>query len=340
MYGKFVYLCGANDQLTAMPIVSYIIPVYNVGPYLRECVDSCLGQNGNHDYEIVLVDDGSTDDSGAICDEYASSHDNVKVVHQPNAGLPAARNKGLSVATGQRVLFVDSDDFVSPDQLSVCLGAVNRYGDVDMVQFAYEYVKHTGESMGKVKGAKCNNLYTDITRYGNDGNYKPVSVGYLINRSLLDGHDLRFDETLRATEDAHFTLRYLFYCKRIVTISDVLYYYRQRPGSIMNQRVNYRVPYHHLKVAELLMAFFHDQSSGGDYPRFFKKQTTQLVVSFLKKLYKFEGNDKRRAYADYAKFKQYAKNYPGSLVGGFNMGVAKLNISLYRRMRRFFHGKL
>ena len=137
MYGKFVYLCGANDQLTAMPIVSYIIPVYNVGPYLRECVDSCLGQNGNHDYEIVLVDDGSTDDSGAICDEYASSHDNVKVVHQPNAGLPAARNKGLSVATGQRVLFVDSDDFVSPDQLSVCFGAVNRYGDVDMVQFAY-----------------------------------------------------------------------------------------------------------------------------------------------------------------------------------------------------------
>ena len=279
MYGKFVYLCGANDQLTAMPIVSYIVPVYNVGPYLRECVDSCLGQNGNHDYEIVLVDDGSTDDSGAICDEYASSHDDVRVV------------------------------------------------DVDMVQFAYEYVKHTGESMGKVKGAKCNNLYTDITRYGNDGNYKPVSVGYLINRSLLEGHDLRFDETLRATEDAHFTLRYLFYCKRIVTISDVLYYYRQRPGSIMNQRVNYRVPYHHLKVAELLMAFFHDQSSGGDYPRFFKKQTTQLVVSFLKKLYKFEGNDKRRAYADYAKFKQYAKNYPGSLVGGFNMGGARLTIT-------------
>ena len=61
--------------------------------------------------------------------------------------------------------------------------------------------------MGKVTGAMCNNVYTDITRYGNDGNYKPVSVGYLINRSLLDGHDLRFDEPLRATEEAHFTWR-------------------------------------------------------------------------------------------------------------------------------------
>ena len=86
-------------MFNTMPTVSIILPIYNVEPYLRECIDSCIEQVDAPDYEIILVDDGSTDNCGAICDEYALLHDNIKVVHQRNSGLAAARNAGLALST-------------------------------------------------------------------------------------------------------------------------------------------------------------------------------------------------------------------------------------------------
>lgn len=96
---------------------SIIIPVYNVEKYLNECVDSVLNQK-NVDYEIILVDDGSTDNSGQICDEYLKKHSNVSVIHKVNGGLSDARNAGLESAEGDYILFVDSDDKIEENSLS------------------------------------------------------------------------------------------------------------------------------------------------------------------------------------------------------------------------------
>lgn len=91
------------------PLVSIIIPVYNVEPYLKECLDSIVNQTYSL-LEIILVDDGSTDQSGVICDEYAEKDDRIRVIHQHNQGLSMARNAGMEIMTGEWVMFVDSDD--------------------------------------------------------------------------------------------------------------------------------------------------------------------------------------------------------------------------------------
>ena len=94
--------------------LSIIVPIYNVALYLRKCVDSLLAQDIT-DYEIILVDDGSPDECPQTCNEYAEKYDNIKVVHQENAGLSAARNSGIAVAQGDYILFVDSDDYLQPN---------------------------------------------------------------------------------------------------------------------------------------------------------------------------------------------------------------------------------
>lgn len=107
------------------PLISIIVPVYNVSKYLRECLDSVCAQEGINS-EIIVVDDGSTDGSGEICDEYAGKHANLKVIHKQNGGLASARNAGLDVMNGDYVGFVDSDDYIAADMYKVLLQAMMK----------------------------------------------------------------------------------------------------------------------------------------------------------------------------------------------------------------------
>lgn len=137
--------------MTLMTKLSFIVPVYNVAPYLRKCVDSLLVQDYN-DYEIILVDDGSTDSSGAICDEYVSSNELVnervrelerpliRVIHQQNSGLSAARNAGIECANGEYLCFVDSDDYWESNVLGGLMEQVERE-KLDVLRFDYQNVR-------------------------------------------------------------------------------------------------------------------------------------------------------------------------------------------------------
>ncbi len=119
----------------AMPLITLIVPIYNVEDYLRQCVDSLLAQTYKN-IEILLVDDGSTDESGSIADQYAQCDQRVHVFHQPNGGISAARNKGLDVMTGDYVMFVDSDDYVDKDFCKEALRLAIEH-HVDVVSFGY-----------------------------------------------------------------------------------------------------------------------------------------------------------------------------------------------------------
>ena len=112
------------DSVEDYGLISVIIPVYNVEPYLRQCVDSVLSQTYQN-IEIILVDDGSTDSSGIICDDYAHKHNNLKVIHKKNAGLSEARNSGLEVANGSYIAFIDSDDWISKDNFEKMITEIN-----------------------------------------------------------------------------------------------------------------------------------------------------------------------------------------------------------------------
>ena len=119
------------------PLISVIVPVYNVAPYLLRCLDSLKSQSYRH-LELILIDDGSTDDSGIICDDFARTDSRAIVIHQPNAGLSAARNSGLKIAKGEYVTFVDSDDFVAPGYVECLLTALKDSGSALSVCSHYE----------------------------------------------------------------------------------------------------------------------------------------------------------------------------------------------------------
>ncbi|MCF2661511.1 glycosyltransferase family 2 protein [Pseudoflavonifractor phocaeensis] len=127
---------------TEKPLISVIVPVYNVGPYLTPCVDSLLGQT-HQNMEILLIDDGSTDGSGAVCDGYAARDPRVRVFHQTNQGLSATRNVGLDAALGEYIAFVDADDRVAPDYLEVLLNDITE-NHTEMACCNYTYADDRG----------------------------------------------------------------------------------------------------------------------------------------------------------------------------------------------------
>ena len=108
------------------PLISVIVPVYNVAEYLSRCVDSILAQSYEN-LQIILVDDGSTDDSGKICEEYAKKDARIQVIHQNNGGLSSARNAGLDLASGEYIGFVDSDDWIEPEMYAEMLARMEKY---------------------------------------------------------------------------------------------------------------------------------------------------------------------------------------------------------------------
>ena len=212
------------------PKVSVIIPVYNVDHYLEQCVNSILGQSFG-DFELILVDDGSTDRSGAICDEYEKKDVRVKVIHQQNAGSSAARNTGLKVANGIYILFVDADDWVNPNHIESMVETAERESaDVVFCGFFYEYPKksvvfdnHPQSSTGRgvVIESFKNRLHAGVQ-------YK------LIQRSLLADNQLSFPK-YGYYEDMYLSTEILFHARKIVSTGSVTYHYRYNPLSETNE---------------------------------------------------------------------------------------------------------
>lgn len=209
----------------AGPLVSVIVPVYNVAPYLGECLDSILGQT-YRDLDVVVVDDGSHDGSGNLCGQYASADARVRVVHQPNAGLAAARNKGLELARGSYIAFVDGDDAVAPHFVASLLGA---HADVAQCGFCRSPEGCAGSNEAVELERLSGRDATERLQYDGTGS-ATVVWNKLYRRELLSGE--RFPEG-RQHEDEFLTYR-LLWKARTVAVSDApLYYYRQRPASIM-----------------------------------------------------------------------------------------------------------
>lgn len=207
--------------------ISVIIPVYNVEKYLIECLESVMAQSYK-DYEVILVDDGSVDSSGEICDEYSLKWDNFKVLHKNNGGQSSARNLGLSIAQGEYVLFVDSDDVVSPVMLEVLFQYCDNF---DIVSFGMSNFVDTGHRVYKPYMKHRQATYTSDSFLRQILLHKEdTSVcSKLFKRSILS--NIQFVEG-RINEDFLFNIDVLEKRKlKIYCISNILYYYRLRAGS-------------------------------------------------------------------------------------------------------------
>lgn len=215
-------------------MISIIVPVYQAEKYLRQCLDS-IQQQTYPDWEAILIDDGSSDGSPAICDDYAKNDRRFKVVHQRNGGVSKARNKGLQMAQGSLITFVDADDQLHADALEYY--KQQAIDGVDMVMTGYCQVRggrvETFADEGK---EKCMDRVQALTMM-----YRPIWFpyqGYLWNKcyrkSVIDAHHLRFDEGIYFNEDRLFVTQYLCHTTgKVVYSSKVVYDYFVRNESAM-----------------------------------------------------------------------------------------------------------
>ena len=217
-----------------MPKVSIVVPVYKVEKYICRCVDSLLNQTYT-DYEIILVDDGSPDNSGKICEEYAKKDDRIKVVHKKNGGLSSARNAGIRNSTAEYILFCDSDDYVSPDWCRIMVETMENNPSA----FIVSGILKTEDSTELLSDKEDNSLDYNIINTTYFDLYKRGVSGYAVNkiykRDVLINNDLFFDENCYYAEDVPFNVKYCQLCDKVIFIDRDLYYYIQYTNSIVHK---------------------------------------------------------------------------------------------------------
>ena len=211
------------------PKVSVVVPVYNVDNYLERCIDSILRQSFG-DFELILVDDGSTDRSGTICDEYSDKDVRIKVIHQNNVGIPGARKAGLEKSAGEYILFVDSDDWVDANHIeSMIIAAERERADVVFCGFYIEYPR---------RSVKCLNVPQSSTGKGivieclKDHLHAGV-VFKLIRRNIFMDYQISFPK-YNFFEDMYLTAEILLHAGNTTSTEEATYHYRYNSHSETN----------------------------------------------------------------------------------------------------------
>ncbi len=211
-----------------MDRISVIIPVYNVEAYLPQCLDSVLSQD-HRDLEVILIDDGSTDASGAICDGYAARDSRVRVIHQKNGGAAAAKNAGLRIATGTYLSFVDSDDYLEPNVYGYMLGVLKEHG-ADAAQFSFrEVYRSRREDQILCRGREILDHKSYLLRFPKDWTCA-LLWNKLYKRALFDG--VFFEEGHRI-DDEYFTYQGFLGKGILVRDEKIIYNYRKRASGAM-----------------------------------------------------------------------------------------------------------
>lgn len=211
------------------PLISVIVPVYNVERYLDQCMDSLVRQSYIN-LEIVVVDDGSTDSSGKKCDAWAERDSRIRVIHQANKGLASARNAGLDVARGDYIGFVDSDDYTLPDMFSTMMRNMQE-SEADLSIISYERENPDGSTYSNaLSGQKLVMSSENAFKYVNmHGYFYVVAWDKLAKKELFDG--LRYPLDAKYAEDSPVTYQLFDRAERIVYDSTPLYRYRMTEGS-------------------------------------------------------------------------------------------------------------
>ena len=215
-----------------MPRISVIVPVYKAEEYLPACIDSVLAQTYK-DFELILVNDGSPDHSGGICDEYAMRDVRIRVIHKENGGVSSARNEALDIAVGEYIVFVDSDDTVAPDYLEL----LYKWRSYDYVTagFAWQDSKGTWHKRIFEEGAATIDAVRTLPSQYLGKYYFGSPWATLMKRELITKNKLRFDPSVHFGEDTLFIISYLAYASSLKIVPFCGYYYHYRTASLVNK---------------------------------------------------------------------------------------------------------
>ena len=330
--------------------ISFVIPVYNVAPYLHECVRSIIGQSYSN-IEIILVDDGSKDESPAICDAFANSDNRVKVIHKENGGLSDARNKGLEAATGEYVVFVDGDDYwLNKDDLEKLVEKIARRGGIDFLGFNCEYFFPKNQTYSKWVA------YSDTLMEPVDGSTAMISLVKsgtfpmsaclkLLNRDFLLREGITF-KVWTTAEDIPWFISVLEKTRSCVFTNQYVYAYRQNvTGSISNTGGS--------RFFDHLFNIFKSELERVE-ERAFTDEAKHALLSFLayeysillSTLYRFDEETAKRyreeirPYAYILRYTDNPKVKPASIVYRlFGFCATEHSLRLYKKFRKYKWGK-
>ena len=227
-------------------IISIIVPVYNASQYLRECIESILSQSFR-DFELILINDGSTDDSLSICKNYEKLDDRITVISEINSGVSKARNRGLDIVRGEWITFADADDYFLNDALSTLYARAMQTGTDLVLANALKLKNGKLSELHNLKNEVLPNAIMSIKHF--------ALWGYLFNADIIKKYGLRFIDGLAYSEDRIFIYQMAQYCKTIAFCSKPVYVYRINKTSACSSKDGVRKACHHLDAAFYLNQF-------------------------------------------------------------------------------------
>lgn len=267
------------------PLLSIIIPVYNVERYLPICIKSLLDQRQIL-FELILVDDGSTDKSSVICDVFATQDSRIRTFHIKNGGVSKARNYGLDQARGEYILFIDSDDFVSKDYLEVIKMAIKSNTDITIFNYT-RWINDTQLEVGRFR--LTNGIYNQTDNlYKEAVNLEIVSLSVccaVFKRSIIESHHIRFNENMKTCEDFMFSLIYYQYVQNYSVINKPIYYYRQNIDSATGKRalqhgLDYQIVFD--EINNIFTFHLFDKETRSTFERRWTRWIIDLVANYKK----------------------------------------------------------
>lgn len=269
---------GNND-----PLISVIVPVYNSEQYLEKCVESIQNQSYSN-IEIILVNDGSADRCGKICNLLAERDSRISVIHQENGGQAKARNAGIDLAKGELFMFVDSDDYIDIQMAERMYKRIQK-DQSDLVVCGYKFLNENGKELGTyvIRDSVKSGFQTLEMAYEENGFLlNSIIVNKLYRRELFEG--IRFPEG-RIQEDEATAYKLLDQCRVVSILSEPLYYYIEHPNSTMTSKYSVR----RLDGVEACYErYFYYRKKGGDYLRFLTPEGDVFTPVFFRSKLQFK----------------------------------------------------
>lgn len=284
------------EKVEIRDLISIVVPVYKVEKYLPKCIESIRKQTYEN-LEIILVDDGSPDNCGMLCEQYAKADTRIKVIHKPNGGLSDARNAGIDIATGRYISFVDSDDYIHPQMIELLLDAI-KHENADISVCSWEsvregeqqhYKKYQSHNYKITDGREVQNIYFEQS---DQRITYTVAWAKLIKREFYE--DIRYPKGL-LHEDEYTTYKILYKADKIAYIDIPLYYYLSRENSIMGdfKAARFAIFGAYLERVD----FYHNK---GEYN--LAKRTLFLAIHMLVQYYEWMNKDNSQSTDMFLKY--------------------------------------
>ena len=254
-------------------LISIVIPVYNTEKYLDQCIQSVLSQTYTN-WELILINDGSTDQSGSICDKYAAQDYRLRVFHKGNGGVSSARNMGIDNANGEWITFLDADDWFENTSLEVLYNETLIDHNIDICFGAFRIVNgHINNSLVIKRHPKADIVNSLITGF-------VPSTAALIRTSLLQDHNIHYPLGIKYCEDVHLMGRLLFYCQSVASIDAIVYNYRMQLTSVIHN-LNSSTMQDEQWVCSDLVNFYTQQGCIAKYRRTMNHRMLKATQEYL-----------------------------------------------------------